>query len=131
MVPRMAAAHVAANPSAMPIAIVAAIFNARRIFLPGPVVVDYAVRLRFANLFTGDEWNELTAVGAGRGAGLAMSLRTLVGIAAIHRGVLGVGIGAAARRERQIPAAPPVISDEGRQRHAFLPGEGHEIGRAS
>src|ERR1700742_567327 len=104
----MAVTHVAASPSAMPIAIVAAIFNARRIVLPGPFLLTMPGRLRSANLFTGGEWDGLTAVGAVRGAGPAMALCARVGIAAIHRGVLSVRIGTAARGEGQLPTPPPV-----------------------
>src|SRR5581483_6778499 len=113
MVPRMAVTHVAARPSAMPIAVAAAIFNARRMFLPGPFFADYAGVPAFCQPVCRPGLR-LPAVSAGRGARLAMTLRALVGIAAIHRGVLGVRIGTAARGKGQLPTPPPVTSDEGR-----------------
>src|SRR5581483_1468182 len=78
-----------------------------------PVFADYAGRLPFCQPVY-RRGSDLSAVGAGRGAGLAMSLRALVGITAIHCRVLGIRIGIAARGEGQVPAAPAVVSDEGR-----------------
>ena len=50
-------------------------------------------------------------------------MRTLVRITALQRSALRFGISRAARGKGQVPASSPVISDEGRESHALLPGK--------
>src|SRR5271169_6465380 len=73
----------------------------------------------------------LAPVGAGRGARLAVALRALVGIAAVHRRALRLRIGHAARSEGQVPAPPAIGADEGRKRCALLPGEAYDLAPAA
>src|ERR1700759_1810077 len=74
---------------------------------------------------------ELASVGAGGGARLAMALRALIRVAALHRSVLRVRIGHAARGEGELPALAAVGAEEGRQRRALLPGEAHDLAAAA
>src|ERR1700739_1910579 len=73
----------------------------------------------------------LAPVGAGGGARLAMALRALIGIAAIHCRALCRRIGHAARGVGETPAAAPVGTDEGRERRAFLPREAYHLAAAA
>jgi hypothetical protein len=73
---------------------------------------------------------DLSSVGAGGGTGLATAASSLVRVAARHRGVLGLRIGAAAGRKGQQPAPPRVGSDKGRQRHALLSGKARDLAAA-
>src|ERR1044072_6016797 len=73
----------------------------------------------------------LAPVGAGGGTRLAMALRALVRIAAIHGRALRRRIGRAARGEGETPALAAVTADEGRERRALLPGEAHDLAAAA
>src|ERR1700730_13659340 len=73
----------------------------------------------------------LAPVGAGGDARLAMALRALIGIAAIHCRALCRGIGHAACGVGETPAAAPVGADKGRKRRAFLAREAHDLAAAA
>jgi hypothetical protein len=75
-------------------------------------------------------WNNraaLPSVGTDGSAKLASALRSLVGVAAVHRGFLGFWKGVAAPGERKFPVPPSIVADEGRKGGALMAGKAHDL----